>query len=251
MATLRNILVYMDRLKNDRKQKYYKMLFLALFLTVCCYGQTTQIDLSNYTQVQLDTNELLKWRKWGAGEAFYLSEQLCIREADETQGIMLISPVTYSGDLVLRFKILALTPASVIAVILAASDRGIEKKGLSLPENYDGSFGLWQREKDNYFFAFKNAPHNKTPFVVKYTDARPGIELGAARENHMHAGKYYAVEIGKAGNKLWMVIDNERVFEAKDEGNPLNMGHIALRIRGTAGFKGAALFKDFSIFTKR
>ena len=240
----------MDRLKKNRKQKYLKMLVPVLFLSVCCLGQTTKIDLSDFTEVQMDTKELLRWRKWGAGEAFHIDEQLCIKEADQTQGIMLISPVAYSGDLVVRFKILALTPASVIAVILSASDQGIENKGLTLPENYDGNFGVWQRDKDNYFFAFKNAPHDKTPFLVKYADARPGIELGAASENHMIAGKYYAIEIGKEGSTLWMVIDNERVFEAKDDRNPLNMGHIALRIRGTAGFKGAALFKDFSLFTK-
>jgi len=182
----------------------------------------------------------------GQGETFALAEQTCLKEFDETKGVMLVSPKVYSGDVVVRFKILGLTPATVVAVILSGSDMG-ESQELSIPENCDGDFSLWYGYKDNYFFVFKNVLHNATPFGRK--NALPGEILISANNTMMIAGLYYDIEVGRKKNKLWLSINDELAFEVDDE-SPLSGGHIALRIRGTAGFKGAGLFKDLMIYSK-
>ncbi len=116
---------------------------------------------------------------------------------------------------------------------------------LSIPEGFDGSLGLFTGERENYFFAFKNAPHNVTPFVRK---SPAGKKLGSANKNTMIAGVYYRIEIGKYQEKLWLSVDGEKVFEAEDN-NPLKGGHLSLRIRGTAGFKAGCLIKDLEILS--
>ena len=195
-----------------------------------------------YSQ-KITTAELSQWTLLGQGEVGTWGDQVFIKEAEESKGIMLVSPHTFTPDIIVRYKVLALTPATVIVTMLSMSDKGDTDK-LTIPENYDGSIGIWSAEKENYFFAFKNAPHNVTPFVRKNPD--PGITLASARENLMTAGIYYAIEVGKQQGKLWLSIDGKRAFEVKDP-DPLSGGHLAIRLRGTAGFQAGCLIKEMEI----
>lgn len=130
--------------------------------------------------------------------------------------------------------------------MVSISDLG-ESENLTIPDDYDGGMGLFASEKENYFFAFKNAPHsNNTPFVRKFPNASGN--LGSADESNMIAGIYYDIEIGKYQGKLWLAVNGEKLFEVEDE-NPLQGGHVALRIRGTAGFKAGCLIKDLEILS--
>lgn len=233
---------------NKKMQKKYRVYTWFIFLMIM--GLTQGVAQSNgesLTKRRITSEELLKWDKWGDGEITHMGEQLCIKEADESKGIMLVSPSSFNGTVVLKFKVLALTSASVMAVVLAATDEG--KAKLSIPDSYDGSFGLWQK-KNNYFFAFKNASHNKTPFVVKYGNPFSGEELASAEDNYMMAGKYYSIELGKKENTLWLSIDGEKMFEVEDTDHPFQNGHVALRVRGTVGLLGAILIKDLKIYTE-
>jgi hypothetical protein len=120
---------------------------------------------------------------------------------------------------------------------------------LSIPGDYNGAMSLWVNEKDNYFYAFKNASHAYPPFIRKYP-VPGGDALAIAEENLMLPGKYYAIELGRIGNKLWLKIDGKKVLETVDE-SMLPGGHIAFRVRGTAGFKAACLIKDLEIFSEK
>lgn len=93
----------------------------------------------------------------------------------------------------------------------------------------------------------KNAPHDVTPFVRKNPKAQQ--PLIAAKENSMIAGIYYEIEVGKMEGKLWLSIDGKKIFKTVDA-NPLGGGHIALRLRGTAGFSAGCLIKDLTISSK-
>jgi hypothetical protein len=76
-----------------------------------------------------------------------------------------------------------------------------------------------------------------------------GEELISAAENVMIAGFYYDIEVGREEEKLWLSIDGRKTFEVNDE-DPLPGGHIAIRLRGTAGFKAGCLIKDMEILEK-
>lgn len=227
---------------------------LKAFLLAACslgiisltHGQSTDERLKGFNEEKVNTAALQDWEIWGQGEVLVLGDQICLKEDDETKGVMLMSPKSYSGDVVLKFNVLALTAASVVAVLISGSDVGASA-ALTIPEDYDGNFKLWYEEKENYFFAFKNASHGLTPFVRK--NSTGGNNLASGAENKMLAGLYYEVEIGRVEDKLWLSIDNEEVFMTRDD-HPLSGGHIGIRIRGTAGFKGACLIKDLTIYSK-
>lgn len=208
-----------------------------------CNGQSKDSDTTTTT---ITTKELTQWTLLGMGEVSTWGDQLALKEADNTKGVMLVSPDSYGDNVIVRYKALALTPATVMVVVLSLSDEG-KTTELTIPDNYDGNMGLLSNDKENYFYAFKNAPHNLTPFVRRYTNAK--IDLASASENTMIAGVYYQIEVGRRGAKLWLSIDGVKIIEADDE-TPLSGGHIAIRLRGTAGFVAGCLIKDMKISTK-
>jgi hypothetical protein len=148
---------------------------------------------------------------------------------------------------IIRYKTMALTSATVLVFMHSATDVGSDK--LTIPIDYDGNMGLWVNEKDNYFYAFKNAPHNFPPFLRKYPV--PGGEaLAMATENFMLPGVFYDIEIGRVGNNLWLSVDGQKIIETEDK-SILPGGHLAFRIRGTAGFKAACMIKEVEIYSEK
>jgi len=221
-------------------KELFGLLFFLSFSIGLSYGQSEKNNLKRDT---IAISDLSKWKLLGKGEVSTWGDQVSLKEVDNSKGVMLISPEIFKNDVILNFKVYALTPATVIVAMLSVSDEG-ESDELTIPDNYDGSIGLWTESKENYFIAFKNAPHNKTPFVKKNPKSQK--PLIAAEENYMIAGIYYEIEVGKKKGKLWFSIDGKKVFETLDT-NLLTSGHIALRLRGTAGFSAGCLIKDLII----
>jgi len=219
-----------------------KKLKLVLFIVLMSGAALGQLNEFALKKTSVNSNELLKWTVMGNGKVEISGSQIAMQESDDSKGIMLVSPEVYGHDVVVRYKVMALTPATVLVALLSVSDNGDSDK-VTVPEDYDGSLGLFTKEKENYFFAFKNGPHNVTPFVRKSPE---GTTIGSASENRMIAGVYYAIEVGKKQDKLWLSVDGQKLFETTDP-EPLKGGHIALRIRGTAGFKAGCLLKDLEI----
>ncbi len=224
----------------------------VLFITGCQAPapapERDETDLSGFTKQAVTAEDLSQWDFYGLGKAFDSgSGQFCLMENDSTAGVILISPESYSGDLVVRYKTLALTSSTVLVFMHSVSNRE-SPEVLSIPEGYNGAMGLWVTEKNNYFHAFRNAPHNVTPFIRKYPDPDTQL-LGSAPENVMVPGVYYTVEIGRVGNRLWLSIDGEKVVEATDE-KIYPGGHIAFRVRGTAGLKAACLIKELELYRR-
>ncbi|MFY0605114.1 MAG: hypothetical protein JXR10_00265 [Cyclobacteriaceae bacterium] len=216
-------------------------LISALIITVCgSYAQDTSRAISKES---FSTDQLKEWQLLGDGVVSNWGKQLSLKESDTSKGVMLVSPDTYQGDITVKYSVLALTPATVIVTMLSISDLG-DSDELTIPDDYNGSIGLWNKDKESYFFAFKNAPHGVTPFVRKNPNSTG--PLAAAKENVMIAGVTYDVEIGRMGTNLWLTIDGEKIFEAVDD-KPLKAGRIAIRLRGTAGFPAGCLIRDLVV----
>lgn len=228
------------KMKKIRSTAFVLLTFL---LSGYSFGQTNDYGLN---KTLINSDELSKWTFVGEGKAEKSGSQIAMQESDNSKGVMLVSPESYSSDVVVRYKTLALSSATVLVALVSLSDPG-DSENISIPDNFDGSLGLFTNEKENYFFAFKNAPHNVTPFVRK--SPATGETIASADKNSMIAGVYYDVEIGKVQGKLWLAVDGVKLFETEDA-TPLAGGHLALRIRGTAGFKAACLIKDLEIFTR-
>ena len=204
------------------------------------------INTTGWQEEIVDYEALSQWQLLGKGSVSpNMNVQTCLMESDDSQGVMLLSPTYYKGDVVVKYKALALTSASVFVTILSATDT--DTQNLTVPEDYDGGMGLWMNAAANYFIAFKNAPHGATPFIVK----NPGYRMSAkaAEQDKMLAGLYYDIEVGKEAGNLWLSIDGEKLLSWKDP-SPIQGGHIAFRLRGTAGLKAAGLIKNLKIYSK-
>lgn len=225
---------------------------ICVLFAFSCDGQSekaagvTNRGWNDWKQEKITPEELISWQLLGKGSvALGMNGQAVIREADDSQGVTLVSPAYYEGDAVVRYQVLALTPATVFVTMLAATDRVQER--LTIPEDYDGGMALWTGDVANYFFAFKNAPHGATPFIAK----NPGFEIGAraASQDGMVAGICYDVEVGKEGRKLWLSIDGRTVVDWEDE-HPVGGGHVAFRLRGTAGLAAVGSIKALTVYSK-
>jgi hypothetical protein len=184
-----------------------------------------------------------EWSFYGLGSVAVQNNMFYMEEAPGSQGVMVVSPQAYSGDLTLRYEIMPMNAASVCVAILFASDKGADGASLSIPDAYDGSMGHWIQNVDNYFFAFHNQAHNRTPFAVRFGI---GLNLGEAPANVMRAGEFHTVEIVRRGEFLRLAINGQLLFEGRDP-EPLKAGHIALRIRGIPQIPAACLIRNLTI----
>ena len=182
------------------------------------------------------------WSFHGAGLVRVQNRMLYMAEAEDSQGVMVVSPAVFGGDLIVRYEIMPLNPGSVSVVMLSASDAG-KGETVTLPSDYDGGMGVWTRDIHNYFFAFHNAAHDRTPFAVRFPE---GGSLGEHPVNVMRSGEFSAIEVGRRGGTLWLTINGKRLFEGRDP-DPLPGGHIALRLRGIQGMPAAALIRKLTI----
>ena len=225
------------------------LLFVVLSTSTHAQQQSkSSLDLEKYNKEIVSSQDLAGWDFWGMGKAFESGGgSFCLTENDSTVGAVLISPESYVGDVIVRYKTLALTSAAVLVFMHSASDVGSDK--LTIPADYNGNMGIWTSEKDNYFHAFRNEAHNFPPFIRKYPV--PGEDaIGMASENIMLPGVFYSMEIGRIGNRLWLSVDGQKIIETADE-SILSGGHLVFRVRGTAGFKAACLIKEVVIYSEK
>ncbi|WP_430933434.1 DUF6250 domain-containing protein [Saccharicrinis sp. 156] len=191
--------------------------------------------------------ELNSWPFYGQGTKLVESHNMFfMKEAKESNGVMIVSPESYGADVVVKYDIMTLTPASVLVAILSASNPG-KDASLSIPENYDGSMKLWIEDVESYFYAFRNGPHNYTPFIRKYP-APKGQDpaLVSYEKNIMHPGVFYSIEIGRKKDVIWLKLDGEKILETTDK-KAYGGGHFAFRIRGTAGEYAACLIRNVEV----
>ena len=197
---------------------------------------------------KLTPEDLNNWTFLGQGSKMVESHNQFFMKEDPTgsNGVMIVSPESYGENVVVKYDVMSATTAGVLVAILSASNPG-EDTGITIPEDYDGSMSLWIDDVENYLYAFRNGPHNFTPFIRKYPcPAGQNPALVSMEKNFMHPGVYYSVEIGRKGNKLWCKVDGETVLETTDK-NAFGGGHIAFRIRGTAGEYAACLIRNVEI----
>jgi hypothetical protein len=202
-----------------------------------------------YSQEQVTPAALASWDFYGEGTVLKESHgQVLLKEDEVSKGVVLVSPKSYSDHVIMRYKVMALTPATVLVAILNASDHG-NSTDLTIPKDYDGRVQFWGAGCENYFFAFNTAAHNNPPFVRKFSKEQGRIILDKHKGNIMQSGIYYQVEVGRKGTDLWMKVNGKTILKTKDP-NPYSAGHVALRIRGTATEYAACLIKDLEIIDK-
>ena len=186
-----------------------------------------------------------EWDFHGIGSSAAQNRMFYMEEARGSRGVMIVSPEAYEGDITIRYELMPMNAASVCVAVLFASDVG-PSTGITLPEDYDGSMGHWVNQIDNYFFAFHNRAHDRTPFAVRFPGGAPIGEFGA---NVIRSGEFSTVEISRKGETLSLTVNGKQLFEGEDA-DALESGHLAFRIRGISQIPAACLIRDLVIETE-
>ena len=212
----------------------------------------TSLSLGAWAQTEkISAKQLDEWDFYGIGTKVVDSHDIFLmkEEPGESRGIMVISPRPYGENVAMKFKAMSLTPATVLVAILSLSDQGRPEE-ITIAEGYDGTNGKWGAgANDCYFVVYKSEAHNHFPFLRKRSFPSKTKGWNVEYEHHrniMKHGIFHSVEVGRTGTTIWLKIDNKKVFKYKDL-NPYGGGHLALRIRGTAGEYAACFIKDLEI----
>lgn len=183
-----------------------------------------------------------KWSFYGIGSRQLQGRLFYMREAPDSKGVMIVSPEAVSSNVTVRYEIMPMSAASVCVAILSASDAG-DGNSLTIPADYNGAMGHWIQNIKNYFFAFHNAAHDRTPFAVRFPEK---TDIGQHGENVMRSGEFYTVEAGRCEGRLWLKINDQLLFEGQDAA-PLAGGHVAFRLRGISGEAASCLIRNLTI----
>jgi len=214
-----------------------KNLFIILFIIIS--GAVSAQTVTKYTPKDLES-----WKSLGHGNGFVTHGQFLMEEVEGSKGFMILSPHKYT-DVILRYEVMTLNPATVLVAILNASDAG-KSNDLTIKDNSD-TFGFWTKEVEDYMFGFRVMAHNSTPFLRKHPVPQGASStIGQAEQHVMHSGWRHTVECGKKGKHIWLKIDGKTIIDVTDD-QPLDAGYIAVRVRGTASELGKSMIRNLEI----
>lgn len=203
-------------------------------------------ELNSWKVETIQPKDFVKWPLLGSGRAFVtVGNQTCLEEWDNSEGVMLLSPNYYGKQVIVRYQFLLLSPATVMVTMLSAKDPTSQQ--ITIPKDYKGAMSFWTGLRENYFFVFRNAPHGGTPYITRNPGAK--VISSAAEQDGLLTGIYYNVEVGRDISKLWVSINGKTMLETETP-EDIHGGHVAVRIRGTAGYEAAVLVKNLIIYSK-
>jgi hypothetical protein len=195
---------------------------------------------------KVSVNELSQWKLVGIGEVKIDSSEnaVAFTEGKGSKAATLISPDSYGQELVVRFKVKPLRYEGVNVVFLSLSDNGHD---IVFPLDFNDALDFYSKGSvQNYFVAFHNGYHNAVPFIKK----NPGMSDIASAKSLEKGERWYEIETGRQGAKVWLKIDGITVASGNDTGNGIPGGRIGLRLRGPGDGSFASLYKDMSISYK-
>ncbi len=223
-----------------------KLIFSIILLVFLQLGQAQNQSPIRDT---LNVRDLTSWQTYGIGKVSIQSEELILEETEGSDGLFLISPKAYMGEITISYKVKAMSESAVQIVLFSASDAG-ESMGLTVPSSNDltpREVWTWRTTLEHYNLTFNNRSHGIKPFFFKNIGPyEKGFRLDQP-ENVMETQRWYNVEIVKGENSVKFTLDNRVIFETKDH-EPLVGGHIMFRISGTNGDEtilAKAAYKDF------
>lgn len=223
------------------------LVVLLVFDGVLAQSKSSPPGNVSLRKTNYSVDELLTWTRRGQGYVNdFRGEALQMAEQEGSRGLILSSPGSFGQRTIVRYRMFTLTPGTVLVTMLSASNHS-DTRELTIPKQNRGGAGYWVNDTSNYFFAYHNAAHMKKPFVVRF-DRGEKTSIARAREWRMTTGRWYDVEVGRWKDRLWLKINDHRLFQGTDP-EPASGGHVVLRIRGTGLQQANCLIRDLRILT--
>lgn len=212
------------------------ILFICLLLTAGC---------SLIKTGKVGSGDLTLWKTAGIGTVLAIPEEKAFRatEGKDSKGFTLISPKSYGKKVVMTFSVKPEQRKGVCVAILSAADKNTG--GLDPEQNRDGAMAFWTAETvQDYLLAFHTAFHQPNIFIQK----NPGSKMILQTPDMAGQEKWYNMEIGRNGARLWMKVDGKIVAEGTDPDNGgLPGGYCGLRLRGPGDGSYSCLIRNVRI----
>ncbi len=226
------------------KAKQHNLVLIIVLISMVGYSQ------NKIKQEKISPQQLYTWQTLDKGKRTIKNDALLLEETQGSDGYFLISPKKYKGDYVLNYKVKAMSESAVLITLFSVSQRDDTGK-LDLPKNDASPKEIWEWRSslEHYNLTFNNKSHGNKPFFFKNISPFSRGFYQSLPKNIVTVGKWYDVEIGKTGTRLWFKLNNTIVFDVQDC-NPLTEGHLIFRISGTTGDKtifAKAAIKDIVI----
>lgn len=229
--------------------------FMFLFVQSCSMytakrGSDSSVSLTaGYAKGgKISNSDLARWKVMGGGKVTMDAAEKAVRitESIDSKGITLVSPRAYPGNVVLTFNVKPEQYKGVCVVFLSTSDKNTGT--LKIPTDNDGSLPWWSEGAvQNYMFAFHTGFHQPNIFIRM----NPGSTDIAQTKDIASEQKWYTVEIGRKGPRLWLKVDGKIAVEGNDpDGRGLPGGNIGIRLRGPGDGSYSCLFREFEIRTE-
>ena len=194
----------------------------------------------------IPSSELSMWTTYGEGSvALSENDGIVLSEGKNSLGVVLLSPVEFSRDVVLRYKIRPNQFQGILLAMLCVSP--LDGEMITVPEGYTGALGFWsgpETKVRNFLFAFHTGYHQPMAFLNR----NPGDVSLDRQTDPATEQRWYEVEAGRRDSHVWLKIDGKVVLESNDPGNAgLPAGRVGFRLRGPGDGSFSAAIKNVNI----
>ncbi|WP_147405127.1 hypothetical protein [Aquimarina sp. AD10] len=206
-------------------KSYFGLMLIACNMLAC--------NSTTFTEEKINPQQLSEWTTLGKGKTSIKNEEFVFEEINDSDGFFVVSPINYEGDIILKYKIKAMSDSSVLITLFSASDSQNDTT-LTFPAKNAKPEDIWKWRSamNHYNLTFNNKSHGYTPFFYKnITSLERGFHI--RKEDNITAPyQWVSVEIGRVKDRVWFSLNGDIVFEQTDT-DPLKGGHVLFRISGT------------------
>ncbi len=244
----------MNMVEQQTKIKSVKMKMYVLLNLIFLAFHFTNINAQDSLKKEIITaEEMMEWQTLDIGKRTIEDNSIVVEETAGSNGFFLINPKVYHGDVIIKYQVKAISTSSVLITLFSVLD--IQQEGqLTLPpENSSGrEIWNWRSTLQHYNLTFNNASHGYKPFFYKNLSPRSKGFHNTLSDNITEIGKWYDVEIGKVGERLWFKLNDDLIFDVVDC-SPLSSGQLIFRISGSNSDEvifAKAAFRNLVVFSE-
>jgi hypothetical protein len=189
--------------------------------------------------------EVAQWDLHGAGEVTAAGDEVVLREGSESLGVVLLSPERFGDRVVLNYRIMPNQHEGVLLAMLAVAAR--DGSPLAVPTDHRGAMPFWNgpaAESANFMAAFHTGYHQPEAFMRRNPG---GVDL-ASTLDPATTERWFEVEFGRDGARVWLRLDGVLLLDSIDPANgAVGGGQVGFRLRGPGDGTFSARIRDVRV----
>lgn len=230
-------------MKIHRKFSPVRTLFIALSLVAAqsAFGNL-RVGLEQWSYTPA---EVAAWALHGVGDVKDKGDHVVLREGEDSLGVVLLTPERFGDRAVLRYWVKPNQHEGVLLAMLAVSGR--DGGDLVVPEDHRGAMAFWNgpdAQGVNFMAAFHTGYHQPEAFMRRNPG---GVDLARTLDPATKE-RWYEVEFGREGSRVWLRIDGELLLESEETRNrDPGGGRVGFRLRGPGDGTFSAKIRDVRV----